>query len=310
MKNTNNPQGDALQTDINRRELVRRAARLAAAALAGAPVLQASAAVSDNDPMQSLPPAIKSMPKHDMSGYGIPTGPPQHFAFLMYEGMTLLDLVGPLQLLTALSNTQIHLVGKTGKPVVSDAGGAALTPTASFDNCPKDLTVLFVPGGSKGTCAAMQDAALLRFLASRAKTARYVTSVCTGSLVLGAAGLLNGYKATTHWGFIDVLADLGATPVRERVVEDRNRITGAGVTSGIDFGLRLVQKLRNDKMAQAVQLGMEYNPQPPFHAGTVQGADPSVVQMMEAMQAPRLAEMRDIAQKAAKSFPRSTAPRS
>ena len=145
--------------------------------------------------------------------------------------------------------------------------------------------------------AAMQDAPTLRFLASRGKAAKWVTSVCTGSLVLGAAGLLNGYKATTHWSVHEVLADLGATPVHERVVEDRNRLTGAGVTSGLDFGLHLVQKLRNEKMAQAVQLAMEYDPHPPFHAGTVAGAAPGVVQMMQAMNTPILADFHEIAPK-------------
>ncbi len=230
-------------------------------------------------------PTAPTAPMHSMEGYGIPTGPPQQVAMLVYPDMTALDLVGPHQILASLMNVQVHLVWKTRNIVTSDAG-LPIQPTTTLGKCPDDLTVLFVPGGAEGTLAVMNDDAVLDFLARKGRRARYITSVCTGSLVLGAAGLLRGYRATSHWSFRDMLSEFGATPVAERVVEDRNRITGAGVTAGLDFGLRLAALLRNEKMARAMQLSLEYDPQPPFHAGTPATAGADVVTMERAMYAP------------------------
>jgi cyclohexyl-isocyanide hydratase len=239
-------------------------------------------------------------PKHDMTGYGIPDGPPQQFAMLIYPQMTALDLVGPLQMFHALGNVKVHLVWKDRKLVTSDAG-MAIQPTTTFADCPDDLIVLFVPGGSRGTIAMMKDDTVLRFLASRGKKAHYITSVCTGSLVLGAAGLLRGYRATSHWAVHDLLTEFGAKPLKRRVVMDRNRITGAGITAGLDFGLHLATLLRNEKMARAIQLGFEYDPAPPYKAGTPAGAGADVTEMMNAMYYPLREEMKAAAAQVSRS---------
>jgi cyclohexyl-isocyanide hydratase len=158
-----------------------------------------------------------------------------------------------------------------------------VTPTTSFADCPKNLDLLFVPGGVNGTLQLMEDPVALQFLADQAPRSRYVASVCTGSLILGAAGLLKGYRATSHWMTIDALAELGATPVKERVVIDRNRITGGGVTAGMDFGLALVAIMRNRTYAEAVQLYLEYDPKPPFNAGSPDTAPRRVREFLDEM---------------------------
>jgi cyclohexyl-isocyanide hydratase len=194
-------------------------------------------------------------------------------AMLLYPGMYPLDLIGPLTFLSGLMNAEVHLVWKKQEPVLA-AQKLTLTPTATFASCPKDVDVVFVPGGMPGTIAMMNDAEALDFLADRGGRARYVTSVCTGSLILGAAGLLKGYRATSHWNTRDILPLLGAIPVEARIVEDRNRITGGGVTSGIDFGLLLAARLTDETYARMLQLINEYDPQPPFRAGTPKEAGP------------------------------------
>ena len=204
--------------------------------------------------------------------------------------MTVLDLIGPQQILSSLGNVEVHLVWKDRNLVTSDSG-VTLQPSATFETCPKSLTLLFVPGGAQGTVACIRDPEVLDFLAERGASAGYVTSVCTGSLLLGAAGLLEGYRATSHWQTRSLLPLVGSTPVGARVVEDRNRITGAGVTAGIDFGLRVASRLRNEKYAKALQLTYEYDPQPPYQAGTPAGAGPEITGMMDAMFAPFLVTM-------------------
>jgi cyclohexyl-isocyanide hydratase len=195
-------------------------------------------------------------------------GPRLQIAMLVYPEFTALDLIGPHTFLGGLMNASVHLVWKDRSPVPLDRGGTALLPTTTLAECPRNLDVLFVPGGLKGTIAVMQDEVVLDFLADRGSRAKFVTSVCTGSLVLGCAGLLNGYRATSHWLVRDILPSLGAIPVAERVVEDRNRITGAGVTSGMDFGLMLAAKLSSKTFAEMLQLINEYDPQPPLRAGS------------------------------------------
>ena len=196
-------------------------------------------------------------------------------AMLVYPGMTALDLIGPQFMFGSLSGAKVLLVAKSVDPVTSDTG-VTITPTATFDTCPRDLTVLFTPGGTDGTLAAASDPATLAFMADRGAAAQYVTSVCTGSLVLGAAGLLKGYKATSHWSVRDVLAGFGAIPTDARVVRDRNRITGAGVTAGLDFGLTMVAELRGRTYAECCQLVGEYDPAPPFDAGSLKTAPAGV----------------------------------
>jgi len=186
---------------------------------------------------------------------------------LLYPGLSALDLVGPHPFFAELSNSEVHLLWKDKAPVVSSLG-YAIVPTTSIRDCPPDLDVVFVPGGTSGTFAMMEDDEILSFLADRGSRARYVTSVCTGSLILGAAGLMKGYQATSHWRFRDLLPMFGATPVEERVVTDRNRITGGGVTAGIDFGLVIASRLRGRRAAEVLQLYNEYDPHPLFAAGT------------------------------------------
>lgn len=202
-------------------------------------------------------------------------------AMLVYPNMTALDLVGPHYMFSVLAGAKVHLVGKTRAPITSDLG-LAIEPTMTFEDCPGDLTVLFAPGGS-GAAAAAADAETRAFIASRGARARYVTSVCTGSVILAAAGLLKGYRATSHWAARDLLADFGAIPTDQRVVRDRNRITGAGVTSGLDFGLTMVSELRDRFYAECIQLLAEYDPHPPFDSGSIRTAPAEVRATMTPM---------------------------
>jgi cyclohexyl-isocyanide hydratase len=216
---------------------------------------------------------------------------PLEIGMLLYPGLTLLDLIGPHTVFSWHANT--HLVWKTMDTVRSDTG-IGIQPTATFAECPRNLDILFVPGGF-GTAAAMADPEVVAFLADRAATAKYVTSVCSGSLILGAAGLLKGYKATSHWALLDSLSLFGAEPVKARVVVDRNRVSGGGVTAGIDFGLVLLAKLRGDDAAKLSQLAMEYDPAPPFHAGSPEGAGPAIVEQALAYMGSMDSEMRQLA---------------
>jgi cyclohexyl-isocyanide hydratase len=173
----------------------------------------------------------------------------------------------------------VHLAWKTRDPVVSDSG-LAIVPTTTLDECPA-LDVLFVPGGA-GVTDLLDDAEAIAFLRRHAAGARYVTSVCTGALLLGAAGLLAGYDATTHWAFHDLLPLAQARPVKDRIVIDRNRITGGGVTSGIDFALRVAAEIAGVPFAKGVELGIEYDPEPPFRSGSPDRADPEIVAAIRA----------------------------
>ena len=217
-------------------------------------------------------------------------GPKLTIAMLVYPGMFLQDLVGPLTMFESLLNREIHLVWKT-KDLVGNGSTAfpaliPVTPTTTFKDCPAALDVLFVPGGALGTLSMMEDPDVLAFLAEKGKTAKFVTSVCTGSLILGAAGLLKGYRATSYWMTRDVLKVFGAIPTESRVVVDRNRITGGGVTAGLDFGLTLAANLRNRTYAEAVQLYLEYAPHPPFQAGSPKTANPEAKQFVTDMLSP------------------------
>ena len=194
--------------------------------------------------------------------------PPLTIGMVLFPGFTLLGLAGPQAALGMTGRTL--LLWKTLDPVATD-GGISLSPTTTFADCPDQLDVLFVPGGF-GTNGAMKDEAVVGFLAEAGGRARYVTSVCSGSLLLGMAGLLDGYRAATHWAAYPALVALGVDAVRERVVIDRNRYTGGGVTAGIDFGLTLLAHLRGEQVAKLAELTMEYDPQPPFHTGTPEGA--------------------------------------
>jgi len=193
---------------------------------------------------------------------------------LVFPGVQQLDLTGPYEVFASLPEAKVHLIWKDRAPINS-ATGLVLGPTMTFSECPA-LDVICVPGGG-GVNALLQDAEVLAFLRAQAARARYVTSVCTGSLVLGAAGLLKGRKATTHWFSHDFLEKFGAIPVHGRVVRDGNLITAGGVTAGIDFGLAVVAELAGQAQAEAIQLALEYAPAPPFDAGSPDTAPASVL---------------------------------
>jgi len=196
------------------------------------------------------------------------------FGILVFPNVQQLDLTGPYEVLASAQGAEVELVWKDLNPVMSSTR-LPLSPTATFDDCPP-LDVLCIPGGG-GINALLEDEVVLDFVRERAAQARYVTSVCSGALVLGAAGLLKGKRATTHWYAHDFLAEFGAIPVDARIVEDGKLITAGGVTSGIDFGLALVARVFGQAEAETVQLSLEYAPAPPFRAGTPAEAPPAVL---------------------------------
>ncbi|RYG11870.1 MAG: DJ-1/PfpI family protein [Burkholderiales bacterium] len=184
---------------------------------------------------------------------------------VIFPGMTALDFAGPLEVFGRIPDAQVHVLAKVLDPVKTDIGFHEI-PTMRMADAPR-LDLLFV-GGGPGSTAMMEDEEMVDFFRRRAPDAQWITSVCTGALILGAAGLLRGYRAATHWAAMGVLPLLGATPVDERVVVDRNRITGGGVTAGIDFGLVVAKELRGEEVARKIQLVMEYDPAPPFNGGS------------------------------------------
>ena len=190
---------------------------------------------------------------------------PFEIGMLVFDQMTQLDFAGPCDAFARVRSARTHIIGKKAGLVTTDSGVRIMAELGLSDAPPLDM--IFVPGGF-GTTALMEDGDVLEFLARQAVDAKWITSVCTGALVLGSAGLLNGYRATTHWAALDQLALLGAEPTKERVVIDRNRVTGGGVTAGIDFGLTLIARLWGEDQAKLIQLGQEYNPAPPFAAGS------------------------------------------
>jgi cyclohexyl-isocyanide hydratase len=223
-------------------------------------------------------------------------GEPFRVALLAYPGVTQLDLTGPQEVFTKVRGVEARLYWKNLSPVTS-ASGLQLIPTHTLEeDAPIDL--LCVPGGP-GQVELMADEEVLGFLRRAAESSRYITAVCTGSLLLGAAGLLQGYRATTHWTSMDNLEPLGAIPVQERVVSDRTRITGAGVTAGIDFALTVIAQLWGEAVARAVQLGLEYDPQPPFDTGSPRNATPEELQRIQLQMRPFLERRLDATRKAA-----------
>src|ERR1700760_2946764 len=208
---------------------------------------------------------------------------PLQIGLLIFPKVTQLDFTGPLQVFSGVPGAKVHLIWKRIEPVPTDTV-LTLTPTTTFADCPQ-LDVVCVPGGA-GINDMVNDEEVLAFLRRQAEGARYVTSVCTGSLVLGAAGLLRGYRAATHWAARDYLAGFGAIASNERVCVDRNRITGGGVTAGIDFALTLVSHLVDRKTAEAIQLRLEYNPAPPFNSGSPDTAPPEVLAFIKERIAP------------------------
>lgn len=211
---------------------------------------------------------------------------------LIFPDITQLDLTGPYEVFIKFPDATVHLIWKTRDPITV-AGGMQILPTTTFAECPQ-LDIICVPGGA-GMNPLLNDEESLQFIRSQAPAAKYVTSVCTGSLVLGAAGLLKGKRATTHWMSHEMLAEFGAIPVHERVVRDGNILTGGGVTAGIDFALTLAAEELGPEAAKKIQLGIEYNPAPPFNAGSPESAGEEVVSALHRASSARQSDrLRDV----------------
>jgi len=219
-----------------------------------------------------------------------------NIGLLLFPDITQLDMTGPYEVFIKFPGAKVHLVWKTRDPVTA-GGGMQIVPTTTFADCPQ-LDLICVPGGS-GMNALLNDTETLAFIRNQAKAARYVTSVCTGALVLGAAGLLKGKRAATHWMSREMLSAFGATPVAERVVVDGNVITGGGVTAGIDFALRVAADAFGPELAQSIQLGIEYDPHPPFDSGSPERADPALTAKVRASSEKRQAERLKAVERAA-----------
>lgn len=218
---------------------------------------------------------------------------------LIFPDMTQLDFTGPWEVFSRLPGCEVRVISRSLQPVTAK-GGLKFVPDTTIADTPQ-LDLLFVPGG-EGIAALMEDRKVLEFLRRQAQQARYVTSVCTGALVLGAAGLLKGYRATTHWNSVELLPIFGATPVSERVVIDRNRITGGGVTAGIDFALTVAAEVFGADKAKSIQLAMEYNPAPPFNCGHPSIADAAIVEEWRRVRGPLQAARLEQARQAARLF--------
>lgn len=259
---------------LNRRELGQASLGLTALAAGG---LQPSDALAQAAP-----------PKAVTGGDARP-----QVAALIYPNMILLDLAAPMTAFNIM-RADIHLVAKTMAPVATDVG-IPLMPTMTFKDVPADIDVLFVPGGLGGTVAAMNDIETVAFARDCGNKARFVTSVCTGSLLLGAAGLLIGYDATSHWYVRDLLPLMGAKLKLDRVVLDRNRITGGGVTAGLDFGLEIARQIRGEETARLIQLLLEYDPKPPFDAGSPEHAGPQLTDRVRSARGAAISAAREAA---------------
>ncbi|WP_341963875.1 DJ-1/PfpI family protein [Pseudomonas sp. RC10] len=219
-----------------------------------------------------------------------------HIGLLVFPKVQQLDLTGPYDVFASLPGVTVHLVWKNLDPLLSSTG-LGLIPTQTYENCP-DLDVICVPGGV-GIDALLEDAESLAFIQRQAANAQYVTSVCTGALVLGAAGLLEGKRATTHWASHGLLEKFGAIPVHERVVRDGNLMTGGGVTAGIDFALTLISELFDADTAQAAQLQIEYAPAPPFDSGRPDTAPAHILALAQQRAAAGLEARRQIVERVA-----------
>lgn len=202
---------------------------------------------------------------------------PLNIVFVLFDNVTQLDFTGPLQVLSRLPGAVVHVAHRAMRPITTDTT-LTLNPTTTFDACPQ-ADVLCTPGGF-GVDQAIEDAVLMDFVRRQAKGARYVASVCTGAFILGAAGLLKGKRATTHWAYHGALGDVGAVPVKARVVRDGNIFTGGGVTAGIDFAFVLAAEIAGADVAKAIQLGLEYDPAPPFDSGAPERAGNAVLEAM------------------------------
>jgi len=248
-----------MKDEINRKDFIKSAL----AALGAAPLLRGSV-LAQGGASPTAPPSVAT---HDMSQFPENWTRADQIIMVLYPGFTALDLIGPQYFFGSLMGARVHLAAKTLAPVPTDTG-VSIMPTIKFQDCPANCDVIFVPGACQGMLDAIEDKETMDLIRSRGETARFVTSVCTGSIILGAAGLLDGYKATSHWVTRPFLHHFGAVETDERVVIDRNRITAAGVSAGLDLGLHLTLKLRDEFYARSMQLLAEYAPAPPLNYGT------------------------------------------
>ncbi len=248
-----------MKDQINRKDFI----KTALAALAAVPLIREPAQAQE----ASTPPDDATAPTHDMSKFPENWTRADQIIMILYPGFTALDLIGPQYFFGSLMGAKVHLAAKTLDPVLTDTG-VSIVPTIRFQDCPETCDVIFVPGACQGMLDAIADKETMDLIRSRGESARFVTSVCTGSIILGAAGLLEGYKATSHWVTRPLLHYFGAKETDERVVTDRNRITAAGVSAGLDLGLHLTLKLRDEFYARSMQLLAEYAPKPLFDYGT------------------------------------------
>lgn len=243
--------------------------------------------------VQAQPQADSKAQAHDHSAMHGPVQP-INIVLIAYPKMTALDLLGPQYMLSLLMGAKVIIAAETKDVVVSDSN-LKIIPDVDFASCPRDVELFLLPGGTEGTTAAMNNTKLISFVKELGERSKYVSSVCTGSLILGKAGLLKGYKATSHWMTVPILEHFGATPVRERYVFDRNRITGAGVTAGMDTALEFVKRMRGEEYAKTVALLSEYDPAPPVQAGNPKAAGPGPTNMLTEMFAPWIKEAERIA---------------
>ncbi len=202
-----------------------------------------------------------------------------NIVFVLFDNVTQLDFTGPVQFLSRLPGAEVQVVSKTGEAVTTDCG-FSIVPRSGFADCPQ-ADILCIPGGH-GVRDAIKDPLIVDFVRQQAKGAQYVTSVCTGAFILGAAGLLQGKQATCHWAYTQLLPLFGATHQAARVVRDGNLITAGGVTSGIDFALELIAAIAGENVARGIQLALEYDPAPPFHSGSLANAPEEIVTNLRA----------------------------
>ncbi|MFT5391681.1 MAG: cyclohexyl-isocyanide hydratase [Gammaproteobacteria bacterium] len=219
-----------------------------------------------------------------------------NIGLLLFPNITQLDLTGPYEVFTKFPEAKVDLIWKSLE-AITVAGGMQILPSSTFETCP-DLDVICIPGGA-GMNPLLNDDETLAFIKRQAASARYITSVCTGSLVLGAAGLLKGKRATTHWMSLEMLAEFGALPVAERVVIDGNIVTGGGVTAGIDFALSLAAEIYGEQLAKTIQLAIEYDPHPPYNSGSPATAEEELLAQVRVSSAGRQAERADAVKRAA-----------
>jgi len=204
-------------------------------------------------------------------------------AILIFDKLTALDAIGPYEVLSRVPGAELTFVAKEAGPKRTDTGRLAITADATLAEIPDPDIVLV--GGGEGNRPLLTDEETLDWLRAAHETSKWTTSVCTGSLVLAAAGILDGLNATSHWAYLDRLAEYGATPVKERWVEDGKVMTAAGVSAGIDMALHLVARETHEDVARAIQLGIEYDPDPPFDAGTPEKAGPELTELIRSLEA-------------------------